>query len=110
MVHEVESDDDELCDEMEGEEWQHEQSKKGQGAQRLASDRVLSMLQIKGTIILLIIANSANSHCNAFQVIQGFFLELVNAPECIINVLAHGGWSVSVATVVNMVKALTREH
>src|SRR5258708_11146707 len=67
------------------------------------------MLQIKGTIILSIIANSANSHCNAFQAIQGFFLELVNAPEHIINVLAHGGWSVSVATVVNMVKALTRE-
>src|SRR5258708_1892472 len=68
------------------------------------------MLQIKGTIILSIIANSANSHCNAFQAIQGFFLELVNAPEHIINVLAHGGWSISVATVVNMVKALTREH
>src|SRR6266446_3283581 len=57
-----------------------------------------------------IIANSANSHCNAFQVIQGFFLESVNAPEHIINVLAHGGWSVSVATIVNMVKALTKEQ
>ena len=29
MAHEVKSDDDESCDEMEGEEWQHEQSQKG---------------------------------------------------------------------------------
>ena len=36
--------------------------------------------------------NSTNSHCNAFQAVQGFFLESVNAPEHIIDVLAHGGW------------------
>jgi len=58
----------------------------------------------------LIIANSANSWCNAFQAIQGFFLESINAPERIINVLAHGSWSVSVPTVVKMVQALTKDH
>src|SRR5258708_4493170 len=68
------------------------------------------MLQIQGTIILSIIANSTNSCCNAFQAIQGFFLESMNAPEHIINVLAHGGWSVSVTSIVNMVKALTKEQ
>ena len=34
----------------------------------------------------------------------------MNAPERIINVLAHGGWSVSVMSIVNMVKALTKEQ
>ena len=42
--------------------------------------------------------------------IQGFFLESVNAPEGIVNVLAHGGWSISVTSIINMVKALTKER
>ena len=51
-----------------------------------------------------------NSCCNAFQAIQGFFLESVNVPEHIVNVLAHSGWSMSVSSIVNMVKALTKEQ
>ena len=34
----------------------------------------------------------------------------MNTPECIINVLAHGGWSVSVPSVVNVVRSLTAER
>ena len=41
---------------------------------------------------------------------KDFFLESVNAPECIINVLAHGSWSISVPTVVKMVQALMKDH
>ena len=53
--------------------------------------------------------NSMNSHCNAFQAVQGFILESVNAPEHVIDVLAHGGWSISVVSIVNMVWVLTKE-
>ena len=41
---------------------------------------------------------------------QGFFLESVNAPERVMNVLAHGGWSVSVTSITNIVKSLTAER
>jgi len=41
---------------------------------------------------------------------QGFFLESVNAPERVISILAHGGWSVSVTSVINIVKSLMAEH
>ncbi len=54
-------------------------------------------------------ANSTNSWCNAFQAMQGFFLESVNAPEHVISVLAHGGWSVSVTSIINIVKSLMAE-
>ena len=54
-------------------------------------------------------AHSTNSHCNMFQAIQGFFLESVNVPEHVIDILAHGGWSISVVSIVNMVHALTKE-
>src|SRR5260370_32321229 len=54
--------------------------------------------------------NSTNSWCNAFQAIQGYILESINAPEHIINVLAHSRWSVSVPMVVKMVEALTKNH
>src|SRR5260370_31798047 len=63
----------------------------------------------KGCVILSIMANSTNAQCNAFQAIQGFFLESTNTPECIINILAHGGWCVSMTLIVNMVKSLTKE-
>ena len=38
-----------------------------------------------------------------------FFLESINTLEQVINVLAHGGWSVSVVSVVKMVRSLTVE-
>src|SRR5258708_26934834 len=50
---------------------------KSQGMWQSVADRVSSLLKIKGCIILSIIANSANSQCNAFQVIQGFFLKSI---------------------------------
>ena len=48
--------------------------------------------------------------CNAFQVIQGFFLELVNAPERLINALSHSGWSISNQSIHNMIKSTTWEQ
>jgi len=104
----VKSEDDQEL--SEDDEMVNEQPWKSRRVQHSATDRISSLLQIKGCIILLIIANSTNSCCNAFQAIQGFFLESMNAPEHIINVLAHGGWSVSVMSIVNMVKALTKEQ
>ena len=64
----------------------------------------------KACMILLIMANSTNFRCNAFQAVQGFFLESTNTPECIINVLAHGGWCVSMTSIANIVKTLTKEQ
>ena len=55
-------------------------------------------------------AHSTNSHCNMFQAIQGFFLKSINAPKCVVDVLAHGSWSISVVSIVNMVHTLTKEH
>src|SRR5258707_9975456 len=104
----VESEDDQEL--SKDDEMVNEQPWKSRRVQHSATDRISSLLQIKGCIILSIIANSTNSCCNAFQAIQGFFLESMNAPEHIINVLAHGGWSVSVTSIVNMVKALTKEQ
>ncbi|KAF8340420.1 uncharacterized protein EI90DRAFT_2906461, partial [Cantharellus anzutake] len=98
----------------------------GKRAKHSAEDRGLTLLRIvsrkttysnethtvfqKGCAILSIMANSTNSRCNAFQAVQGFFLESVNAPEHVINVLAHGGWSISVVSIVNIVRALTKER
>src|SRR5258708_18318748 len=53
---------------------------------------------------------SMSQLCNAFQVIQGFFLKLVNAPERLINALSHGGWSVSNQSIHNMIKSTTQEQ
>src|SRR5258708_11104527 len=64
----------------------------------------------KGCAILSILANSANARCNAFQAVQGFFLKSVNTPKCVINVLAHGGWSISLMSICNMVKSLMKEQ
>ncbi len=50
-----------------------------------------------------------NKHCNVFQAIRGFFLESINAPKHVIDILAHGRWSISVVSIVNMVQALTKE-
>src|SRR5260370_35789183 len=69
----------------------NEQPQKSRRVQHSATDRVSSLLQIKGCIILSIIANSTNSRCDAFQAIQGFYVESVNVPEHMVNVLAHGG-------------------
>src|SRR5260370_15380241 len=104
----VESEDDQEL--SKDDEMVNEQPQKSRRVQHSATDRISSLLQIKGCIIISIIANSTNSHCNAFQAIREFFLESVNAPEHIINVLAHGGWSVSVTGIVSMVKALTKER
>src|SRR6266436_2909566 len=98
----------------------------GEGMKHSTGDQAVALLQIvssviewsnrhghtvfqKGCAILSIMANSTNSHCNAFQAVQGFFLESVNAPKRIIDVLAHGGWSISVVSIVNMVRVLTKE-
>src|SRR6266436_5143660 len=60
-------------------------------------------------MVLSILANSMNSQWNAFQAIQGFFLESVNTPEQVTDVLACGGWSVSVTAIGKMVKSLMME-
>ncbi|KAF8331615.1 uncharacterized protein EI90DRAFT_2919991 [Cantharellus anzutake] len=48
----------------------------------------------KGVAILSILANSSSQRCNAFQAIQGFFLDSTNTPRRVIEVLSRGGWSV----------------
>ena len=53
---------------------------------------------------------SMSQLCNAFQVIQGFFLKSVNAPERLINALSCSGWSISNQSIHNMIKSTTQEQ
>ncbi|KAF8328524.1 uncharacterized protein EI90DRAFT_2925811, partial [Cantharellus anzutake] len=61
----------------------------------------------KGVAILSILANSSSQRCNAFQAIQGFFLDSTNTPRRVIEVLSHGGWSVSAESICHMVQSVT---
>ena len=61
----------------------------------------------KGVAILSILANSSSQKCNAFQSIQGFFLDSMNAPRRVIEVLSHGGWSISPESIYYTIRSVT---
>lgn len=52
---------------------------------------------------------SSNQRCNALQSTVGIFLQLVNAPERIINLGAHSGWTMSSKTNDRGLRALEKE-
>ena len=58
-------------------------------------------------MLLSILANNSSQWCNAFQAIQGFFLDLKNVWRHVIEVLSHGGWSVSADSIYHMVQSVT---
>src|SRR5260370_32729536 len=66
-----------------------------------------SLSMQKGVAILSILANSSNQRCNAFQAIQGFFLDSTNVPRRVIDVLSCGGWSVLVDSIYHMIHSVT---
>ena len=55
----------------------------------------------------MILVNNSSQWCNAFQAIQGFFLDLTNVWRHVIEVLLHGGWSVSADSIYHMVQSVT---
>src|SRR5258708_4932214 len=61
-------------------------------------------------MILSIMTNSINPRCNAFQAVQGFFLESANSREHVINILANGSWCISMTSIANNVKSIIKEQ
>lgn len=55
----------------------------------------------------MVLANSTNKDVNALQSVIGFFLELKQTPDIIVELLAHMGVSVSSQTNRNVVNSLT---
>ncbi|KAJ3858059.1 hypothetical protein EV359DRAFT_8204, partial [Lentinula novae-zelandiae] len=60
----------------------------------------------KHTLILAILGHSTNRNFNSLQCIVGLFLESKQAPEIIIELVAHMGVSVSLGSLQNMIQSL----
>ncbi|KIK59954.1 hypothetical protein GYMLUDRAFT_168640, partial [Collybiopsis luxurians FD-317 M1] len=60
----------------------------------------------KHTLILAILGHSTNHHFNSLQCIVGLFLESRQAPEIIVELVAHMGVSVSNSSLCNMIRSL----
>jgi hypothetical protein len=61
----------------------------------------------KVVTIASILLMSSNQKCNAFQSIIGLFCHSMNAPELIIETLAHAGVSILTTLICNMVNSLS---
>ncbi|KAF8331410.1 uncharacterized protein EI90DRAFT_3016406 [Cantharellus anzutake] len=61
-------------------------------------ERNYALLQIKGVVIMSIILNNYNSHCNALQVKNSFYLAASNASKSVRAWAAHCGLVVSLST------------
>ncbi|KAF8327707.1 uncharacterized protein EI90DRAFT_3126663 [Cantharellus anzutake] len=61
------------------------------------SERHYAPLQIKGVVIMSIITNSCNGHCNALQVKNSFYLAASNASKSVCAWAAHCGLAVSLS-------------
>ncbi|KIO32746.1 hypothetical protein M407DRAFT_50529, partial [Tulasnella calospora MUT 4182] len=60
----------------------------------------------KGVIVLSILMQSSNEHCNMLQTIIGFFLNSVHTPSRVIDLLSHAGISVAASTLLKMDESL----
>ncbi|KAI0071748.1 hypothetical protein K474DRAFT_1606364, partial [Panus rudis PR-1116 ss-1] len=58
-------------------------------------------------IVISILLQSTNQHCNPFAAIMGLFLHSTAAPELVVEVLAHAGLSTSLTTIHKMVNSLS---
>jgi hypothetical protein len=60
-------------------------------------------------MIASILLMSSNQKCNALQLVIGMFCHSTNAPELIIEMLAHAGLSISTSSIQNMITLLSNK-
>ncbi|EIW73719.1 hypothetical protein CONPUDRAFT_25890, partial [Coniophora puteana RWD-64-598 SS2] len=63
----------------------------------------------KTITIISIVLQSCNERCNYLQGMVGVFLHSVNAPQRVINVLAHGGFTISSTSINASVRNLSKQ-
>ncbi|KAG8989616.1 hypothetical protein FRB90_002167, partial [Tulasnella sp. 427] len=68
-----------------------------------------ALLLIRRNVLFSICMQSSNSRCNALQTVVGLFAHSCNAPERIVEMMAHAGLSVSPQSSRNMLKSMSTE-
>ncbi|KDQ09598.1 hypothetical protein BOTBODRAFT_96838, partial [Botryobasidium botryosum FD-172 SS1] len=63
----------------------------------------------KHVVVFSICMQSNEQRCNTLQTIVGVFAHLCNAPERVVEMMAHAGLSVSSSSVLNMVNSLSKK-
>ncbi|KAH7917046.1 hypothetical protein BV22DRAFT_1027045, partial [Leucogyrophana mollusca] len=76
---------------------------------RRAASRNAALLVIKSVVSISIFLQSSNERCNYIQGVLGFFLHSTGVPEKVIETLAHTGISISIKSIENAVKSVSRE-
>ncbi|KAF7792563.1 hypothetical protein EIP86_003604 [Pleurotus ostreatoroseus] len=64
---------------------------------------------IKTVVIISILLQGRNQHCNALQSTTGLFLHSCNTPEKVIKVLSHMGVSIAPTSIHRAIKSLSRQ-
>ncbi|KAH8978758.1 hypothetical protein EDB86DRAFT_2815527, partial [Lactarius hatsudake] len=63
----------------------------------------------KSVVCISIILQSANENCNHLQGIIGMFIHSANVPQCVMEVLAHAGLSISIKSIQWAVKSMSND-
>ncbi|KAF8316520.1 uncharacterized protein EI90DRAFT_3134333 [Cantharellus anzutake] len=69
-----------------------------------------ALLKVKGVVIMSIIMNSSNNHCNALQVKNSFYLAASNASKSVCQWATHAGLAVSLSSANNLRASLIRNQ
>ncbi|KAI1783373.1 hypothetical protein LXA43DRAFT_1102606 [Ganoderma leucocontextum] len=79
------------------------------GSRKKRQHRVLHKMfaRIKTVVILSILLQSRDSHCNALQSVVGVFLHSCNAPEKVVKVLSRMGIFISLSSIHRAVRSLS---
>ncbi|KAF8341236.1 uncharacterized protein EI90DRAFT_3116378 [Cantharellus anzutake] len=75
-----------------------------------SSERQFSLLKIKGVVIISLIVNNCNGHCNALQVQNSFYLAASNASKSVRGWAAHTGLAVSPSSIENIRTSLIKNQ
>ncbi|KAJ3555332.1 hypothetical protein NM688_g2636 [Phlebia brevispora] len=76
---------------------------------RATKDEKHELTGIKTVVIMSILMQGRNQHCNALQSTTGIFLHSCNTPEKVIKVLAHMGISIAPSSIHRAIRSLSRE-
>jgi len=63
----------------------------------------------KTVVAVSILLQSTNERCNYLQSVLGIFFHSTSVPEKVIETLAHAGLSISLSSIHNAVKSLSRD-
>ncbi|KAH8986835.1 hypothetical protein EDB86DRAFT_2832588 [Lactarius hatsudake] len=69
----------------------------------------MALRVIKSVVCISIILQSANENCNHLQGIIGMFIHSANVPQCVMEVLAHAGLSISIKSIQWAVKSMSND-